>query len=245
MKKLYKKNVKDEKIMKVVSKHTGLSVKKINQIRKNHERRVSRDNKAFDKLSPADKRVAIARDVLAQIAAQKLVPTSGTWLSGKDDSPLFDEKDVKKNPELQAILTKTKQCEGCALGGLFLCAVKKADKLKLNELEEVKKFEEWKAECGSEAFLSDESKYIYQEDAFKYLGRFFSKDQLEAIESAFEQGRGAVQEYEYSEAANFAEEVGEPEDRMRLIMENIISHKGRFVYQDEPVVKWVTPGFVG
>lgn len=218
-----------------------LSKKSVKQLVQNHNRRVARNNKVFEKLSPADKRVAIARDVLAQIAAKKLVPTAGAWLTGKDDTPLFNEKDLKKDPELQSILAKTEQCEGCALGGLFMCAVKRADQLKLSELDGVKSFKKEKAEYEDVDMTIDHS-VINTDDAFRYLKRFFSDVQLNEIESAFEKGKGAVMNFV---VARFAEEVNDPADRMRLIMENIITHKGKFVYQDEPFMKWVTPGFVG
>lgn len=212
---------------------------------KNENRRVREANKRFDALLPAEKRVAIARDVLAQLGSKKLVAARGTWLENANGNSLYSEADVKKNVELQSILAKTEQCEGCALGGLFLCAVRQADKLKLDELINVKDFKKGQKDYTEDVYL-DEIDQINMSDAFNYLKRFFPKAQLEMIETAFELGYGAC--HSDDEATNlFAVGVNDASDRMRLIMENIVSHKGKFVPSVQPVevTRWTTPGFVG
>jgi hypothetical protein len=220
-----------------------MSKKSAKKMVEQHNRQVARANKAFEALSPAEKRISIARDVIAQLATKRLVATSGLWLAGKDESNLFNENQVEKNLELQEVLAKTKECTGCALGGMFMCAVKQADKLKLDELECVKEFkieQKRKPECAE---LGRDG-LIEMVDAFRYLRRFFSKSQLEMIETAFEQNAGACHA-EGTGAGDFAVNVKEPSDRMRLIMENVIVNKGRFVPSKEPIQAWVTPGFVG
>jgi hypothetical protein len=214
---------------------------------KNHNRRVREANKRFDALPPAEKRVAIARDVLAQLSSKKLVASRGTWLIGSGGGALYDVKDIKKNAELQSILAKQEQCQGCALGGMFMCAVRQADKLKLDELNNVKEFN-FNLELTSypEDVELDEYDQIEMDDAFKYLKRFFPKAQLEMIETAFEQGGGACHSDDEA-TKNFAYDVQDANDRMRLIMENIVLHKGKFVPSVQPVevTSWTTPGFTG
>jgi len=210
----------------------------------NHNKQVARDNKVFMALKPAEKRVAIARDVLAQIRLKRLIPTTGVWLAGKDESPLFTKADIKRNPELQSLLATKKECTGCALGGMFMCAVEVADKLKLNELEKVKEYQRDLSEESPayKKYVELESGTVATDDAFKYLRNFFSQEQLDDIECAFEQGGGHST---YSDAADFAPEEENPSERMRLIMENIIVNKGNFVYTKQPEQRYVTPGFVG
>lgn len=187
-------------------------------------RSVKRRNEQFSKLSPSEKRVQIAYDVLAQLRSKRLIATAGTWLSGDGES-LYDQSDVEKNVELQTVLKNREQCEGCALGGMFMCAVERHNKLKIGDLE------------------SPNAGEASEGDAIHYLRKFFSVDQLDEIEAAFEMGEGARSG---SQAAiDFASEIDDDEERMRLIMENIIVNKGKFVPSKRPVQTWTTPGFLG
>lgn len=87
--------------------------------------------------------------------------------------------------------------------------------------------------------------------AIKYLRRFFDRNQLKLIEAAFE-GWGDVDFYGSPKAREFYDAVVEDEDkdvvaneRLRLIMENIIANKGTFVPDILPQRVYVTPGFKG
>lgn len=204
-------------------------MKKIDKIKSAvaaENRRVSKANKEFDKMTPSEKRVQIARDVLAQLASKRLIATEGLWLNGKGSKPLFTNNQLEENAELQSVLSKQKQCTGCALGGMFMCAVERADKLKLKDLSED----------------SQDEGHIEHDDVFDYMEKYFPRDQLDKIESAFERGEGAASDYE---AAEWLQEVDDPSLRMRLIMENIVANKGKFVLSKRPQQVYVTPGFNG
>lgn len=188
-------------------------------------RSIKRRNEQFAQLSPSEKRVQIARDVLAQLRSKRLIATSGTWLTGDSGDSLYESADIEKNVELQTVLKNREQCEGCALGGMFMCAVERHNKLKIGDLE------------------SPTSGEAGEDDAIKYLRKFFSEEQLNEIEAAFEQGGGARSGS--ATAVNFAGDIDDEEERMRLIMENIIVNKGRFVPSKLPVQAWMTPGFQG
>lgn len=190
--------------------------------------RITRANKAFEKMTPAEKRVQIARDVLAQLFSKRLIAESGVWLEGKGGKDLFKKSDIQKDAELSDILANTKQCQGCALGGMFMCSVERADNLKVGKLEAVKE--------------SDNCNIIAENDAFSYLRKFFSNDQLEMIESAFEHGNGAAY---HGDSAEFLYNIDDPQTRMRLIMENIVANKGTFRPSKAPVATWTTPGYQG
>lgn len=205
----------------------ALTKKKLEKIKSNlkkENRAIKARNEQFAKLSPAEKRVQIARDVLAQLRSKKLIATAGTWLSGEYGESLFTRADAENNVELQEILKKQETCEGCALGGMFMCAVERHNKLKVKNLE------------------SPNSGEASEGDAIKYLRKFFTVDQLDEIEAAFEQGEGARSGSEV--AVNFAADVDDDEERMRLIMENIIVNNGKFVPSKRPEQTWITPGFI-
>lgn len=190
--------------------------------------------KPFEKLTPAQKRVQIARDVLAQLAAKRFKATHLVWVS-KDGNHGINLDRVSNEKEVCDVTKKLKKCNVCAMGGLFVAAVERADALKIGDIDGT----DCHAETGREfrSFAND--------DLFGYLKRFFSMAQLEDIETAFEAGNGAT-DGTY-EAKFFLEGVEEPNDRMRLIMENIIANGGRFDTAKKPVevVTYSTPGFKG
>lgn len=168
----------------------------------------------FDKQTKSQKRVTIAKDVLAQLARKRFLATQGTYLSRRIDA-------VNLDAEVCSITSKHKSCEVCALGGMFVAAVEKADKLKVFELSEV---------YGGEATLQ-------QEDCRDYLARFFDEEQLMSIESAFEED-----DFGDADAAGFTD-CEDPPTRMRLIMENIVANRGRFKPSRKPIVTYTTPGY--
>lgn len=200
----------------------------------NHNRRVRRANEAFEKLSAADKRVYIARDVLAQLRSKQIIAERGVWVGDENGSVCVIPDDTNDNAELKDVFNSMESCTACALGGLFFSTVKIADKLKV----------------GS---ISDQE--IDFNDISKYLRQFFSKDQLLLIEIAFEGGSGGCSADEVSNledgkaAERFFDQFHcDDEDEtdshhMRLIMENIIANKGKFVPSKRPRLTFVTPGF--
>lgn len=68
------------------------------------------DNIEFENLDAAGKRVAIAKDVLAQIAVSKVCPTRGSWVT----------VDSKELPSTFADMLEKKACQSCAIGTTFL-----------------------------------------------------------------------------------------------------------------------------
>jgi len=231
-----------------VSKTKKVSLKKAVTA---HNKVVNKSNKAFEKMKPAEKRVQIARDVLFQLNSGKLIAAHRLWLgANKDDDVSFiSDSEIKKNAELQDILGKRKECYGCALGGMFMCAVERANKLKVGKLN----------------FNHDQEKNtIHGNDVFSYMKKFFDKKQLFLIELAFEGGAGSCytsggssiimddqhlsvsmghdEGYEASCFASFET----PSEKMRLIMENIVANNGTFRFDKKPirVVKYVTPNYL-
>lgn len=185
---------------------------------------IKADNEAFEKLSPAKKRVAIAKDVIAQLQTKKFKAEQGVYV--RLDKELT-ERELKK--DASEILTAAKECTVCGIGGLFVSAVCKADKLPVQE--------------ALDAYDYSRSETNFDgEKAYEYLEQFFDEQTLRNIETAFEQRDDFGGEWGADE---FAEEVEDDDDRLRLIMENIVVNKGKFKVENKPVNQWVTVGFRG
>lgn len=217
-----------------------------------YNKQVRANNEAFEKLSPAKKRVAIARDVLAQIGSRLRV-TQGTYLSSQQLIKARKSRGVTKSTQIQELFGKIETCNVCAKGALFICGIDKANKLKIADLE------------------TDATHHgqFYGTDVTNYLERFFDARQLELIESTFEitdmsketLSRQSERDWEDEpsddiadaiEFGNLFREDAYDEDSevdtdalLRAIMENIIVNKGTFRPEILPVRRWVTTGFRG
>jgi len=177
-------------------------------------------NAAFDKLSKAEKRVAIAKDVLAQMSANKIRAERGLYVNKMIPSNKLGSEVCDLNP-----MNTRGGCNACALGSMFLCAVDKHDKLKVGDLEEINVY-------GPDG-IHQRGVEIFREDTAEYLGKFFSQDQLNQIELAFESGRCPA-----------TESASDDNATLRLIMENIIANKGTFKPDKEPVTTTHAAGYI-
>ncbi len=197
----------------------------------------------FRKANKAKKRVMIARDVIAQLNANRFIASPGEWAR-------FDglEKS-KENTELCDLLAKNRKCEVCGVGALFVSAVEHANRISVADVK-----------SDLDSYDLDYNEGIEQSTAFEYLEQYFDKEQLDLIEQAFEQGKGVT--YTNSDdglaARRFCDheddQIGEylddrPHLRMRLIMENIIANNGTFVPSKKPIsylkVVFETEGYNG
>ena len=170
-------------------------------------------NEAFKKLPVAAKRVAIAKDVIADLRAKKLLARAGTYVN------LNTSEDVAVPEDLQEALVcgAVKNCTVCALGAMFVCGVKAMNKAETEQ-----------------AYGMDDI------DIKQYFEGIFSRDQLCLIETAFEQSIKYIGDYDveaqYDEdkdnsphpAVTFGRTYDLDEDRMIAIMKNIIANEGTF-----------------
>ena len=188
----------------------------------------------FDKLPKYKKRITVARDALAQLDAGKIIPKSGSWASiaGQGSSFVPDGMQVTVNTQVQQVI-EGQTCQACVLGGLLLCLVNRTDELTVGQL-------------GGRGV--NIGRRIRWEMVFKYLGRFFSRSQLDLIEAAFERRTyGLTTGRNMQVAFDFTKGVRGLRQRMRLILENIVVNEGTFVPEQLPKVKTVfyTKGFKG
>lgn len=178
--------------------------------------KITANEKSFCHLNPANKRIALAQDVLLRMDQGKWRPLRGLYVRV---SNMF-LKNTDKQKSLQDLLSEI-NCECCAKGGLLLALIDKSNQFQVGQLTQC---------CGSR---SDSAYYLHRDDIIKQkLEGIFSHNCLDLIESAFESDhlvgltvdRGLL-----IEAKNMYPKSWSAPQRMRAIMNNIISNKGSFV----------------
>jgi hypothetical protein len=196
------------------------TVEKINEA-------LRKSNAAFKKATKAEKRVMIAKDVLAQIKAKRYIPESGTWVDanwnirgGIDE--IHETDSVQKLFADRTIET----CSVCALGGLFMSCTNLNNNTCVSDIN-----------YGGEG--TEIGERIEEGDTLSNgLNKIFSKKQLQLIEVYFEKGDGWFGEAGYTgnyigEDSRHVEYFNEayPDDDERLveIMKNIVANDGTFV----------------
>lgn len=202
--------------------------KPMSEREKKRRREQRKRNREFEALGPAAKRVAIAKDVLDQLAAERYIATAGTYVETG-----VTVKPSQANAQVCDILDKATECNVCAIGSVFVSAVRLADKLTLNDM----RFEfdsDWKTNKPEPTPFGDF-------DA-GYLKQFFTKKQLNLMEACFEgvycsgAGHAEVEDDDHHTARLWydrANAVYEGDDfegnRLRLIMKNIVRNNGEFI----------------
>lgn len=192
----------------------------------NATREIARRNRKFKASAVAEKRVLIAKDVIAQVKAGRFKVASGNWVapltrSGSDLSvDRFEGDESVQKLFLEGDIPK---CQCCALGAMFMSCTLYNNKTTAIELEYVR------------FSFSD---YVEEGSFTNGLSKFFSKDQLILIESAFEGNGGHFEldvgilegvELEGDKTSKWMDRLPNDKKRLVAIMENIIKNKGKFV----------------
>lgn len=162
---------------------------------------------AKKKATKAEMRVRIAKDVIAQLKAKRIKAVAGTYgtvrFTAKQEARLYDSAepvDVKET-------LSGKRCEACALGSMFIVAVDRHNDLRLPG--------------ENLACVLD------RDDECDYLSRFFSREQLDMVESAFEMDTLGDSNPSDEVCLSFAH-LNRAHDRMIAIMQNIVANGGKF-----------------
>jgi len=100
-------------------------------------RNVKRKNSTFNGLDPKRKLVAIAKDVLAQLALKKYIANQGIFINGVHDL-LYEVAD----PQLCLLETKTK-CKVCARGAMVLSRVRLGNSMDARSIRNYGEGEIW------------------------------------------------------------------------------------------------------
>lgn len=217
---------------------------KAESLAKQVEREIAKREAIFKKASPAQKRVLIAKDVIAQIKARKYKPETGSFLMinkirGMTSRKIFDggynsgAAAIRQNEGEDAdarklyLENKIQQCSCCALGGMFMSCTLYNNHTTASEMDYAN------ADIG--AFLEGDE-YVKLSNG---LDKFFSLSQLRLIEQTFEGDEGVTRSRDsdvngddfpaYTPRAKaFHENYKQPKARLLAIMKNIVANNGTF-----------------
>lgn len=158
--------------------------------------------------SKEEAKVLIAKDVLKQIAAKRIIASTGRYIS-------IDNLDEDNNYEqLHEVLESTTVCEVCALGSLIYSRAMVANKI------------------SSDVMDGDDLDW----DSLSILEQHFTAKELTELEYLFELGDWGKYAKEISverkqEISGVREKLRllSEEDRLIKLMSNIIDNNGNFV----------------
>lgn len=176
----------------------------------------------FNKLSPSQKRIAIAKDVLQQLKTKKYTAQNSAYIKDVKmlDGATITDYDDSRFWDIQEKFEKIKNCKVCALGACLMSATKFVNKLKFNNVLSV-----------FELKRSENVKSIFTE--------IFSSEQILLIETAFESDNGDmkygkealhknIDTEDIHKCNKFYSKYKKDESRMIAIMKNIITNNGIF-----------------
>lgn len=190
-------------------------------------------NKLFEELSPAGRRVAIAKEVIEQIRNKRLLAAAGTgYFTGyisEDrppapvvyDIPFATDIGAHAPDDVQACdVLEGLTCRVCTKGAIFVAAVDLFDQLSAKD------------GCLKRDNSGTE---MYSRIASDYGAKFFDDPvQWAMIEAAFE--RSTTHDYSDDDDLPYVSFVGwgpvNATDRMILIMQNVIDNNGDFKPED-------------
>lgn len=183
-------------------------------------------NKAFNKLSIANKKIAIAKDVIISLKAKKMYATNnGYFFLNLDGSKFNFKTEGLKKVDLQDIIhNKALDCSVCAIGGIFAAKVNIANQCKVTLRI---KQNIWNTKMSADSLI------LNDEELIQNLKGIFTEKELRAIEYAFE-GCDIGDTFTHDE--NFPDEKYKQfykkyktsNNRMIAIMNNIIKNEGTF-----------------
>jgi len=158
----------------------------------------------FDGMDPNAARVLIAKDVIKWLRLGKFKATPGTYVelkTPKDREMMSKPTDAK---DLLNLSSRLKPCYVCQRGALMLAAVDRFDKCEVTVGHSL----DWTLDAAASYDEPDG------------LGQFFSVDQYEDMECAFE--------------GKWLKRYPKASDRMDAICRNLIKNNGVFIIDDIP-----------
>jgi hypothetical protein len=171
--------------------------------------------KKWRQMSKAERRVALAEDVLSLLKMKRMVVESGCYIR-KSDLPSCKLKD-----DARAVLSKTRTCKVCAKGGLLFARIMSRNALSLQQIG------------GQEDFWMDGAVCVEasNEMCVDNLRDSFPEPMLDAIEAAFEgQWINGADNFELSKA--WYEKYPKALTRLKKIMQRIVDNSGEFTAHD-------------
>lgn len=178
-------------------------VSNLTRIMKMSDEAIKKRNEKFNKLSPMQKRVAVAEEVILMLKAKQFVAGDGY---GRELDTLYEDRkaDIRKG-EVQKTLVSGIVCEGCAKAGIFIA----------------------KASLGNDVQMRS---YLAQDVAHNESRELFG-DAADIIEDLYEDNSERTG-FDYDYLDQFwgkrtpPSRYGEPKKRMLAIFESIVKNKG-------------------
>lgn len=170
---------------------------------------IARREKKFKAATMAERRVMIARDVLAQLRAQKIQARCGIYYQ----APIGFTSDGE-----QQLRDVAPVCTACAKGALFACKVSFVNNITVGQSRS-----RWDFDMAE----------VQNTQICAYLRPEFSRTQLALVEWAFEVGAGVscptgISQVTLNKAVAFGMAHQDSALRLRAIMRNIIENGGTF-----------------
>lgn len=186
------------------------------------EKKIKEFNKFFNSLTPEQKRIEIAKDVIVNLKSQIIIPQTGTYL-GYNNRP----KNIELNESLQKHLPLI-QCEVCAVGSLLISNVKYNNNFNIGDYSNISKI----ADTLLEFF--DKKQLILIECAYEGFGWNEMGDEAIELDNGLFADEGEdISMYDITtseiDAANeFYHNYDDTNIRLISIMQNIIDNNGEF-----------------
>lgn len=174
----------------------------------------------FENMTPAQKRVAIAKDVIKQIEQNRLLIRHDSYWRVLKEEEYGRVCDIVNRKLLRA---KKTVCRACAAGAVLLTGIRLFNKL----------------ETGG--FNGDQYERVQKNE-------WFTLEQMAMIEGAFESpgarimSRNAItnNQWEACEAFYNNHQFDNEDDHVTAIMQNIIKNKGEFIPPPVPAISPTT-----
>lgn len=178
---------------------------------------IKRNNAKWAKASPAERRVLIAKDIIARLNSNQYRAEHYIYSRiGSSGAADFQEGDQVQ----QCLVDGSAQCACCARGALFFSHILFKNKVSIRDIK-----------------LSN---YDASNDSDRAgLDRVFSRAQQFLIEAAFEgwdkgDAEGDNNPYGSDRTVAFHHRYGSAERRLHAIATNIIDNKGTFILPKDP-----------
>lgn len=169
-------------------------------------------NESFGKMTMMEKRVALAKDVLASIKAKKYISSPGTYVSLIKNKCGYDDS---IDHTMENLMDTQVTCEVCAIGSLFVSKFKLTKKTEFDGMDD--------------------------DDMIASMSGIFGMKALRKLEYFFE-GRDVADEFSTDakledDVLSFTSIKAnrDPETRLVSIMQNIIDNNGNFIYGNTKV----------
>ena len=181
-------------------------------------RRFRDRNRRFRKLAPSQQRLKVIKDVITYLEEGKITARRGRYLVLRGYKKVINDSD-----QLHELVEQAK-CDACGIGSIFIAAVMLNNKLKISDLN---------GSYGSSAADGIKTEGVEDWAMRSYLATWFDGEQMNLIESAFEEDNAYAAGTASQAAAEFGMSYNSDHERLLAICKNILANNGRFVPEAE------------